>query len=97
MNLPAGGGAYFRLLPYRFVSATLREYERRNTPATFYIHPWEIDPGQPRLDVPWLVRLRHYSGLRSNADRLARLLKEFRFTSISETLQAQKLQPVATS
>lgn len=95
MNLPAGGGAYFRLLPYRFVSATLREYERRSTPATFYIHPWEIDPGQPRLDVPWLTRLRHYSGLRTNAARLTRLLKEFRFTSISETLDAQKLLPVA--
>lgn len=96
MNLPAGGGAYFRLLPYRFVRSTLRDYERREIPATFYIHPWEIDPGQPRLAVPWSTRLRHYAGLRRNADRLARLLEEFRFTSISETLDVQKLLPVAS-
>src|SRR3989442_6478981 len=63
LHLPAGGGAYFRLLPYALVQAALRQCERRSVPGTFYIHPWELDPGQPRIDVPWLTRLPHYSGL----------------------------------
>jgi hypothetical protein len=52
-------------------------------PATFYIHPWEVDPGQPRLPVPMLTRLRHYGGLRRTGPRLERLLSEFRFGSIA--------------
>ena len=88
VNIPAAGGAYFRLLPYRLVRATLRDHERRRVPATFYIHPWEVDPDQPRLDVPWLARLRHYSGLRRTAERLGRLLSEFRFASIADTLES---------
>jgi polysaccharide deacetylase family protein (PEP-CTERM system associated) len=86
VNIPAAGGAYFRLLPYRLVRATLRDHERRQVPATFYIHPWEVDPEQPRVAVPWLTRVRHYSGLRRTASRLTRLLQEFRFTSIAESL-----------
>lgn len=86
VNLPAAGGAYFRLLPYGLVRAALKDCERRGAPGTFYIHPWEIDPDQPRLDVPWWTRLRHYGGLRRTESRLQRLLGEFRFTSVAETL-----------
>ena len=86
MNLPAGGGAYFRLLPYALFRATLRDHERRGVPATFYMHPWEIDHDQPRLAVPLLARIRHYGGLRATANRLARLLGEFRFQPIAATL-----------
>lgn len=85
VNLPAAGGAYFRLLPYALVRAALRDCERRGVPGTFYIHPWEADPGQPRLDVPRLTRLRHYGGLRRTEPRLKKLLREFRFTSIAPT------------
>jgi polysaccharide deacetylase family protein (PEP-CTERM system associated) len=88
VNIPAGGGAYFRVLPYGLVRATLRDYERRCVPATFYIHPWEIDPEQPRLDVPYLARLRHYSGLQQAAGRLERLLSEFRFKPVIDTVVA---------
>jgi len=88
LHLPAGGGAYFRLLPYALVQAALRQCERRSVPGTFYIHPWELDPGQPRIDVPWLTRLRHYSGLSRAAGRLERLLGEFRFTSVRDTVAA---------
>ncbi len=88
VNLPAGGGAYFRMLPYRFVRAALRDYEDRGFPATFYIHPWEVDPDQPRLAVPWFSKLRHYTGLGRTGDRLRRLLREFRFTSILETVSS---------
>ena len=62
-NLPAAGGAYFRLLPPVLVRAALREAERRGQPGTFYLHPWEYDPGQPRIEVPLLTRIRHYGGL----------------------------------
>src|SRR5881628_2851253 len=67
INLPAAGGAYLRVLPYGVVRSALRQAERRGAPGTIYIHPWEIDPEQPRLPVPWLTRLRHYTGLRTAA------------------------------
>jgi polysaccharide deacetylase family protein (PEP-CTERM system associated) len=89
VRLPAGGGAYFRLLPYHLVSAALRHCERRGTPGTFYIHPWELDPTQPRLSVPWAQRWRHYGGLRDTEPRLSRLLAQFRFTTIADTLRAK--------
>jgi polysaccharide deacetylase family protein (PEP-CTERM system associated) len=88
LRLPAGGGAYFRLLPYALVRAALWEAERRGHPTTFYIHPWELDPEQPRLRVPLLTRLRHYGGLRRTEPRLERLLSEFRFRPIAETVCA---------
>jgi len=86
LTIPAGGGAYFRVLPYGLIRNALRQYERRSVPATFYIHPWELDPDQPRLEVGWLASLRHYSGLERTADRLAQLLREFRFTTVAETV-----------
>ena len=85
-QLPAGGGAYFRLLPYPVVRTALRDCERRGVPGTFYIHPWELDPEQPRLHVPWLTRVRHYGGLGRTLPRLERLLAEFRFTAVADTV-----------
>ncbi len=85
-NVPAGGGAYFRLFPYAVVRAALRDCAHRGAPGTFYIHPWELDPDQPRIAVPWPTRVRHYGGLRRTAPRLERLLVEFRFTAIADTL-----------
>jgi len=88
MRFPAAGGAYFRLFPYGLVRAALRQCERRGTPGTFYIHPWEIDPEQPRLAVSWLTSARHYGGLGRTLPRLERLLTEFRFRPIGETVAA---------
>lgn len=88
LNLPAAGGAYFRLLPPVLVRAALREAERRGQPGTFYLHPWEIDPAQPRFDVPFLTRVRHYGGLAGTWPRLERLVRDFRFTSIAQGLPA---------
>ena len=82
LTLPAAGGGYFRLLPYALVRAALRSAEARSVPATFYIHPWEYDPAQPRLPVPPLTRIRHYGKLADVWPRLERLLSEFRFTAI---------------
>jgi polysaccharide deacetylase family protein (PEP-CTERM system associated) len=87
-NLPAGGGAYFRLFPYRFVESAFHEAERRGVPGTFYIHPWEWDEGQPVLGVSRLTRIRHYGGIRRTWSRLHRLLGSFRFTGIDETYRS---------
>lgn len=87
-SLPAGGGAYFRLLPYWLVREALRDCSRRGVNGTFYIHPWELDPAQPRVPAPWLTRLRHYGGQGRTRTRLERLLREFRFHPIAETVRA---------
>ena len=84
--LPAGGGAYFRIFPYAVVSAALRGAERRGVPGTFYIHPWELDPEQPRVSVSTATRIRHYGGLSRTETRLRRLLSSFRFGSIADYL-----------
>lgn len=84
VNLPAGGGAYFRILPYALVQSAFRRFEGRGVPGTFYMHPWEIDPDQPRQHAPLSSRLRHYTGLSRTLPRLERLLSEFRFTAIAD-------------
>ncbi len=86
VNLPAAGGAYFRLFPYGLVRAALMDCQRRGVPGTFYIHPWELDPAQPRMAAPWATRVRHYGGLQRTEARLRRLLAEFRFSSIAPRL-----------
>lgn len=91
--LPAGGGAYFRLFPYGLIRHAIDAAQRRGVPATFYIHPWEVDPDQPRFDVPWHTKVRHYGGLGRTMPRLRRLLGQFRFHPIAETL---KLSPPPT-
>lgn len=83
ITLPAAGGAYFRLFPYTLVREALRDSARRGVPGTFYVHSWEVDPEQPRLDLPWCVQARHYGGLAGTPARLERLLSEFTFTSVS--------------
>ena len=85
-TLPAGGGAYLRLLPYGLIRGAFRSAEARGAPATFYIHPWELDPDQPRIRVPLRTRIRHYGGLRRTAPLVRRLLSEFDFQPIVQTL-----------
>ncbi|HZH40737.1 MAG TPA: XrtA system polysaccharide deacetylase [Gemmatimonadales bacterium] len=84
LNLPAGGGAYFRIFPYALVQQAFRHFDARGVPGTFYMHPWEIDPDQPRQEAPLSSRLRHYTGLSRTLPRLERLLTEFRFTAIAD-------------
>lgn len=86
LNLPAAGGAYFRLFPLALFRQAFRESERRGVPGTFYLHPWEIDPEQPRLEVSRATRIRHYGGLRRTLPRLRAMLREFRFDSVAHNL-----------
>lgn len=82
LTLPAGGGAYFRHLPYGLTRSVLRDAGARGRPGVFYLHPWELDPDQPRLPASPITRLRHYGGLERVAPRLRRLLGEFDFGSV---------------
>jgi polysaccharide deacetylase family protein (PEP-CTERM system associated) len=89
-NLPVAGGGYFRLAPYawtRWGIGHVNTHDRQ--PVTFYLHPWEIDPGQPRFAVSRTTALRHYTGLGSTHARLGRLMSEFRFDSIASMLALQ--------
>lgn len=89
-NFPAGGGAYFRLLPYQLVRSAVADFDRRKVPATVYVHPWEVDANQPRLDVSWYTGIRHYGGIHRTLPRLERLLSHFRFTAIAERLALEE-------
>lgn len=81
-NWPAGGGGYFRLLPYHVSQWSIRRINARDRqPAMFYFHPWELDPGQPRVpNVKVKARVRHYMNLHRMAPRLRRLLRDFRWS-----------------
>lgn len=86
-NLPMGGGGYFRLLPYWWTHRGIRVLnEHENRPAIFYLHPWEIDPDQPRLNVGFVSKHRHYRNLDKTEGRLQRLLKDFKFGTVCEVL-----------
>jgi polysaccharide deacetylase family protein (PEP-CTERM system associated) len=84
--VPAAGGGYLRQFPLAIIRRAFREASERCEPATFYIHPWEIDPGQPRIRVSALNRLRHYRGLVGTLTRIDALLEEFSFDTIASYL-----------
>lgn len=92
VKIPVSGGGYFRLLPYWLTRRGLAQINRTyGRPFTFYLHPWEVDPGQPRIEVGWLSRFRHYTNLDRCEPRLKRLLGEFRFGTMREVLRARGL------
>jgi polysaccharide deacetylase family protein (PEP-CTERM system associated) len=91
LNLPVAGGGYFRLLPYAWTRWGIDRVNRtEGRPAIFYMHPWEIDPGQPRLRTSRLGRLRHYRNLDKTEDRLRTLLSDFRFSTVNRVLGVQR-------
>lgn len=104
-RLAAGGGGFFRVLPYAFSRWAIRQVNRRDRrPAVFYFHPWEIDPGQPRVaNAPLKSRLRHYSRLEQMSGKLRQLIGEFSWGRMDvlaqrEAVLAQPLvQPSTTS
>ncbi len=100
-NLPCAGGGYFRLLPYGLFRWAMRRANSEGLPAVFYLHPWEVDPGQPRIDAPWLSRFRHYTNLHRTAGRLEALLDDFRWASMEEVFlgphSAEMLEPSASA
>jgi polysaccharide deacetylase family protein (PEP-CTERM system associated) len=89
---PVGGGGYFRLYPYALTRTLLRRIERsEQRPFMFYIHPWEIDPQQPRLRAgSRLSRLRHYINLPATERKLGQLLRDFAFGPMSTVLAGEQ-------
>ncbi|WP_374593232.1 XrtA system polysaccharide deacetylase [Aquabacterium sp.] len=83
-NLPAGGGGYFRLLPYAVSRWAIRRVNQQDRqPAIFYTHPWEFDPEQPRVaDIDWKTRFRHYVNLHRTESRLRRLVQDFKWDRV---------------
>ncbi|MDB5714050.1 MAG: hypothetical protein JWO15_1447 [Sphingomonadales bacterium] len=76
--MAAGGGGFFRLLPYAFSAWAIRQVNVAHQPATFYFHPWEIDPDQPRVaKAPLRSKLRHYTKLDAMADKLRHVISDF--------------------
>ena len=78
VNFPIAGGGYLRLLPYSFTAWAIRrinEVERQ--PAMVYLHPWELDPDQPRVAAPWRSRFRHYQNLDTTEAKCGRLFENF--------------------
>jgi polysaccharide deacetylase family protein (PEP-CTERM system associated) len=94
-NLPIAGGGYFRLFPYPFTRWAMRRVNAEGEPVTFYIHPWEIDPDQPRLPISPLVAMRHYTKIGDTLNRLQRLVADFSFDGIDATLDARTPLPVS--
>ena len=90
VNLPVSGGGYFRLYPLWWTVRLLRRVHRRcGRPFIFYVHPWELDPEQPRLKSPSrLSRFRHYCNLASTERKLDLLLKQFAFAPMGEVIEA---------
>ena len=87
VRLPFVGGGYLRQFPFWFARWGMRRVNRIDRkPVVVYIHPWEIDPDQPRVPVGVLTRLRHYRNLSKTQVRLERLFEEFRFSTIRDVL-----------
>lgn len=85
-NVPVAGGAYFRIYPYALTRFAFRSLNRQGHAAVFYIHPWELDPGHPRIPVPRRIALTHYANLGATERRLKALLRDFRFVPMREVL-----------
>jgi polysaccharide deacetylase family protein (PEP-CTERM system associated) len=86
MHFPSTGGAYFRMFPYFMTRMLFTLCMKQERPVVFYLHPWEIDPEQPRYALPLLRRWRHYHNIGKTELRLRRMLSEFSFTSMRKAL-----------
>ncbi len=89
-TLAAGGGGFFRILPYAFSRWAVRQVNAENRPAIIYFHPWEIDPDQPRVaDAPLKSKIRHYTNLGAMAGKLKRLIADFEWGRVDEIAAQQ--------
>lgn len=97
-NYPIAGGGYFRLFPYAATRwAIARVNSRDREPVMLYVHPWEVDPGQPRLPASRTTQWRHRVGLQTTLDKLRRVLGDFSFGTVSEVLDARSRDAVAAA
>jgi len=99
MTLPAAGGGYLRLFPLAVTDWAIRRLnDHEGRPAVVYLHPWEVDPDQPRVRVGPLARWRHYGGLHGMTAKLTRLMRRYRFTTMEEIVDgfagSKRAEPV---
>lgn len=87
VNMPLGGGAYLRVLPYSYFHFFFKYFNSRNRGIVFYLHPWELDYKQPKLYPPLLLRLRHYVNLDKTEKKLEVLLRNFKFGPINQFIK----------
>lgn len=91
LTLPLGGGGYLRLLPMAYTRWAIRRVHRKDRiPVIVYLHPWELDPEQPRLKGKWKSRLRHYVGLGRMEARLEEILRAGRFEPLADVVARMK-------
>jgi polysaccharide deacetylase family protein (PEP-CTERM system associated) len=89
-NFPVGGGGYLRMLPYAYTRLGLLHLNNKeHFRAILYVHPWEVDPEQPRIATRLRSRLRQYTGLKTTAGKMERLLSDFRFAPIAESFAVE--------
>jgi polysaccharide deacetylase family protein (PEP-CTERM system associated) len=88
-SIPCSGGGYFRIFPYEMNRRLMHRCNAEGRPLVFYIHPWEFDPGQPRVRLGRVKAFRHYTNLDRTQDRFDRLLDEFAFGTIRDTLKLE--------
>lgn len=95
INIPVAGGGYLRLFPYTFTRWAIRSLnEKEQQPAIVYLHPWEIDPDQPRIAGTLISRFRHYNNLRKTEQILCRLIQDFRFCPLQAFFLSRVEDPI---
>jgi len=85
-NLPVAGGAYFRIFPYGFTKWAIRQINKEGLSANVYLHPWELDPDQPKIKLPASRSFAHYANLKTAEIKFRSLLRDFKFAPIKEVL-----------
>ncbi len=96
MRSPIGGGAYLRLLPYRYTRWSIRHLnEHENFPVCVYIHPWELDAAQPKMGGSLSARTRHYFGLSGAESKLRKLVRDVEFCPLASLIE--ELSPIETA
>lgn len=85
-RIPCSGGGYFRIFPYNVMKYLMKKCNEQGRPVIFYLHPWEVDPGQPRMNLSITKKFRHYHNLDKTALRLEKLLTDFKFAPIKKVL-----------
>ena len=94
-NLPGAGGGYLRIFPMSYTNWVFRKFERNyGERVVVYVHPWELDPEQPRISKSLKSTLRHYTGLRSTAHKLEGLLSKYAFVTYSQLQDAEELRSI---
>jgi hypothetical protein len=95
---PIGGGAYLRFLPYSYTRWAIRHLnEQENFPVCVYIHPWELDPEQPRMGGSLSARARHYFGLRGTETKLRKLVRDMEFCPLASLIPQLNVAEAAVS